>query len=424
MGYVLVVFVVCMILKDVTLAPFPYVLRGAAQTLCLATGLITLLATLPTSLFARYWPVLGYLLVLLLTSPFTLFPGFVLLEILSLSSAVVFAVALFEAPQLTRQKRLSQFVLCIVLVYGVIILASLILARLQPGLTFEALFAGNETGVELRFRGLFSKSGVMGAASGILVGLSAIRIKRLPLKLMFMLPGLACLALTQSRSFWLAAFVAGGITAWRYYPHLRKWILASVGVVTLAGAVFVAFKISVDTAAVRNFVRLESVSNFTGRTEIWQTAFEGWSKRPWFGYGYTMGGLGLVDNQEAYSASDPTQFSRMTLHNGYFQSVLDAGIVGFVFYAMIFLISTSRVIRFDSERRFPEVMYVLAFLAIANVGESVVYSGAIFQSLCFWVFAVFAMGLKVSGEAAKKTASPDASQGSSLGMVRPRNLLQ
>src|ERR1700732_5562019 len=150
MGYVLVVFVVCMILKDVTLAPFPYVWRGAAQTLCLATGLITLLATLPTSLFARYWPVLGYLLVLLLTSPFTLFPGFVLLEILSLSSAVVFAVALFEAPQLTRQKRLSQFVLCIVLVYGVIILASLILARLQPGLTFEALLAGNETGVELR----------------------------------------------------------------------------------------------------------------------------------------------------------------------------------------------------------------------------------------------------------------------------------
>ena len=52
---------------------------------------------------ARYWPVLGYLFVLLLTAQFTQFPLFVLLEVLSLASAIVFAIAYFESPQRTLQ---------------------------------------------------------------------------------------------------------------------------------------------------------------------------------------------------------------------------------------------------------------------------------------------------------------------------------
>ncbi|MGO9717675.1 MAG: O-antigen ligase family protein [Steroidobacteraceae bacterium] len=412
-----------MIGKDVAYAPFPYAMRAVAQTLCLGTGLIALLPMLSTALVARYWPVLGYLFVLLLTAPFTQFPLFVLLEVLSLASAIVFAIAYFESPQRTLQTNLGQLVVCIVAVYGIVIVISLVLARIAPNVAYEALFAGDETGIESRYRGLFSKAGVMAAASGLLVGLSAISIKRWPLKMVFLIPGLMCLALTQSRSFWLAAFVAGGVTAWQYYPLLRKWIFAGFAVVALAGVLTLGFKISVDTAGVSSFARWESVSTLTGRTELWQAAFKGWSERPWFGYGYTLGGLGVLGEQSVSNDSDPTYFSRTTLHNGYIQSVMDAGLIGFFFYAMTFLIAISRVVRYDSEKQFPEALYVLLFLSIANGGESVVYSGAVFQSLCFWVFAVFALGVRAPEKAAMKEALINPSPASPIALTRPPNLL-
>ena len=113
-----------------------------------------------------------------------------------------------------------------------------------------------------------------------------------------------------------------------------------------------------------------------------------------FGYGFTLGGLGLTNLQAVSGDDDPTQYSRMTLHNGYVQSIMDAGLVGFFFYLMTIFVSIRCILRFDKDRQFPEALYVLVFLSIANGGESVVYSGSVFQSLCFWVFAVFAMHLK------------------------------
>jgi O-antigen ligase len=144
---------------------------------------------------------------------------------------------------------------------------------------------------------------------------------------------------------------------------------------------------------VNTFARLDSVANLTGRTELWQAAYRGFRDRPWFGYGFTMGGVGLEDDTAVPSDADPTQYSRQTLHNGYIQSVMDAGVIGFFFYLMTLLMAIGRIVRFDSKRRFPEALYVLLFLSIANLGESVVYSGSVFQSLSFWVFAIFALGL-------------------------------
>jgi O-antigen ligase len=393
MASVLVIFVVCLIGKDLAFAPFPYALRGAAQALCFAAGSLQLLPMLSVVRFSRYWPTLGYLLVLLATTPFAKFPLFVLLQVLSLASAVIFAIAYFESSRAPRQEGLRKLVLSVVAMYGIVAYGSLLLARAAPNLAYETLFAGDMAGNELRFRGMFSSPGGMGAAAGLLVGLAAIGIKRLPLKLLLSIPGVLCLLLTQSRSFWIAAFVAGVCTAWIYYPRLRKWLLACIGVLMLGGAVAVALNLSLDTSRVNTFARLDSVANLTGRTELWQAAYRGFRDRPWFGYGFTMGGLGLEDDTAVPSDADPTQYSRQTLHNGYIQSVMDAGVIGFFFYLMTLLMAIGRIVRFDSKRRFPEALYVLLFLSIANLGESVVYSGSVFQSLSFWVFAIFALGL-------------------------------
>jgi hypothetical protein len=69
---------------------------GLRRLLCFAVGLGALLPMLTPRLFSRYWPVMGYLSVLLVVAPTTPFPGFVLLQILSLTSAVVFSIAYFE----------------------------------------------------------------------------------------------------------------------------------------------------------------------------------------------------------------------------------------------------------------------------------------------------------------------------------------
>ena len=341
MGAALVFFVACLIGKDVAFVPFPYVIRGAAQILFLTLGLGTLLPILSPGLLIRYWPVLGYLLVLLVTAPFTPFPVFVLLQVLSLASAVVFAMAYFERRS-DEHKDLGTLLLSTVLVYGIVACLSLALIKLQPTLAYDAQFVGEEAGYENRFRGLLSRSGVMGAASGLLVGLAVIGIKRWPLKVALAVPGLLCLALSQSRSFWLAAIAAGGATAWIYYPRLRKWVWVSAGGAAFLAAASLAFNISVDTSGVHAFARLDTVKDLTGRTELWQAAYRGWSERPWLGYGFTLGGMGLGGEHVVSADADPTQFSRQTLHNGYIQSLMDAGIVGFLLYAMTVVISITR----------------------------------------------------------------------------------
>jgi O-antigen ligase len=362
--------------------------------------------------------------VLLVTAPFTLFPVFVLLQILSLASAVLFSIAYFETRQRVGHVSLKPLVLCIVLVYGLTMYVSLALTALQPALTYESLFAGGATGYELRFRGVFSKSGEMGAASGLLIGLAALGVKRWPLKLLLIMPGLACLVLTQSRSFWIAAFIAGEVTAWIYYPRLRKWIFACFCLAMLTAAVSIAFHFKVDAEGVDTFARSDSVGTLTGRTALWQAAFKGWSERPWLGYGFTLGGSVIDDDRSLSTVTDPTQLSRQTLHNGYIQSLMDAGLIGFCCYALTILIALSGVIRHDSKRRFPEAMYVLLFLSIANCGESVVYSGSVFPSLCFWVFAVFAMSLKACDHGAENVEQSEASSKKPIAVPPPSNLMR
>jgi hypothetical protein len=103
---------------------------------------------------------------------------------------------------------------------------------------------------------------------------------------------------------------------------------------------------------------------------------------------------------------------------------MDAGLIGFCCYALTILIALSGVIRHDSKRRFPEAMYVLLFLSIANCGESVVYSGSVFPSLCFWVFAVFAMSLKACDHGAENVEQSEASSKKPIAVPPPSNLMR
>jgi len=397
MRAVLLIFVVCLIGKDLAYAPFPYVLRGAAQGLCLLAGFIAIIPYLSANVVARYWPVLGYVATLLITVPFSRFPLFTLLQVASLLSAIVFFIGYFERQRLRGNLNLGPLAYAIVAVYGVACLLGLIMIKLRPDVAYGALNAGTWVGEELRFRGLFSKSGMMGAASGLLVGFAAIQLRRMPTKLITVAIAATCLLLTQSRSFWIAAIVAGFATMWRYYPKLRSIAIAMLIGGAMMGAIFSELGLRIDTANAAKFARLDTVATFTGRTQLWNDAINGLRQRPWFGYGFTLGSTGLAANKRILndedSQLDPTNLSRQTLHNGYVQCALDAGLVGLFFYCATMLIALRRLIGCDRARQFPVALYGLIFLMVANSGESVIYSGSIFQSLCFWAIAIFSLGL-------------------------------
>jgi O-antigen ligase len=394
MRAVLAILVVCLIGKDLAFVPFPQIVRGCAQGLCLIVGIFAVLPALSGNLLRRYWPMLVYLLVLLLAVPFTEFPGFVTMQIGSLMSAIVFAIGYFENRSEPPDQKLKWLMFWIVLVYAIVSALCLILIKIDPTQAYESMFIGDIAGIELRFRGLFSKSAQMAAAGGILLGLAMIRVKSIPLKLSLIVLGLTCLTLPQCRSFWVAALIAGGATIWLYFRHLRKWIIVSCGALAVLTLSLLAFNVSVDTTGLAAFARVNTISTLTGRTSLWQSAFDGWSQKPLLGYGFTLGGAGLNFGEPLSPNANPTEISRRTLHNGYVQSLLDSGLVGLLFYVTTILIAISRICRYDRARQFPEVLYVLLFLSISNGGESVIYSGSVFQSLCFWIFATFAMSLK------------------------------
>lgn len=387
-----------MIAKDLVYAPVPYALRAVAQGLCLSIGSWWLLQHFSYGIARRYWPVLLYILSILASAAVAEFPGFVLLQGLSLSSAVVFFMAYHERQWRSGRASQQDFIRYIVLMTSLITVVSLIFAKIDPALAYESMFAGLK-GYEVRFRGLFGKAGAMGAMAGLALGFAALSVRNKPLKFAAMASAAACLALTQSRSFWVAAFLAGLSTLWFYFPKWRARGIVVAATLGLAAAAGNALDFSIDTAWAKRAARLDSVSDLSGRIGIWQEAYEGWRASPWLGHGFTLGATGLPGHDPLptklnVADTDPMELSRRTLHNGYIQSLLDAGLIGTSMYLSSMAIALRRLLKFDRDRRHPCALYAIVFLATANGGESVIYSGSVFPSLCFWACAVFALGLR------------------------------
>lgn len=394
----LLVFVVFMIAKDLDYVPLPYALRAVSQGLCLALGGWWLLQHFSPGIARRYWPVLLYIVAIAASAAVAEFPGFVLLQGLSLCSVIVFFIAYHERQWRSGRAHQQDFVRYIVLTAGLITALSLLFAKLAPTLAYESMFAGF-SGYEVRFRGLFGKAGAMGAMSGLVLGFAAISVRNKPLKFAAMASAAACLGLTQSRSFWVASFFAGLCTLWFYFPKWRTRgvvIAATLGLTAAAGN---ALSLSVDTAWAKRAARLDSVSGLSGRVGIWQEAFAGWRESPWLGYGFTLGATGLPGHDPLATKlnvidTDPMELSRRTLHNGYVQCLLDTGLIGTLLYLLSMVVALWRLLKFDGDRRYPCALYAIVFLATANGGESVVYSGSVFPSLCFWASTVFALSLR------------------------------
>jgi O-antigen ligase len=387
--------------KDTFQLGDPYLMRGAAQAIALVVGIVVLLAHPPKHLVRKYWPLIGYVLCLCLsaiTSPQT---EFVFLQIGSLLSLILFGISYFDPSCGKPAERTDFFFFTLIFIYFFVSIGSLVAARLTPEIAFESLYAGDALGYENRFRGLFSKAAMMGAASGLLIGAAWFWIRSIFLKSLLIAPALACLALTQSRTFFIALFVAAVATTWLTTTNKARSLGVGVGIMLVAGLLATASNLLPDQKALSTAFRVNTLGTLTGRTGLWERGIQALTIRPLLGFGFTVGSEGLQlqhsgsDKLTATQIESSRAVARVSLHNGYIQSLLDSGMLGTFFYLSIFIVSLFRLIRSPERQERAVEIFLLLFFSIANLGESLVYSAAVFHSAIFWFLATRALSLQV-----------------------------
>lgn len=402
MRLILVILVVFLIAKDTLPLGDRFVLRGIAQGLCLGYGLLWLLRYADPSRLLRYAPILAYACVLLLTAFVSSDPVRVVLQVGSLLSVFLFAIAAVES-NLGAGDASGLMRTTTVLSYTVVCAGSILVIWLAPGIAYvtEGIAGGT------RFSGLFSQPGMIGAASGLLLGLAFFgRLEgggwTVPVRLLAVALALVCLALAGARTFWVAAGLALLLTYVFYGRRRLLGTAAATYVVVIALLAALATGLKVSERQVDRVLRTDSIATLTGRSALWQISAEQFSRRPVLGYGYTLGGTSLylyegrldrgegdyLNNLRASAVQTPS------LHNGYIQAFLDSGALGGVIYVLLIGYGILRILRHDRDRRYGAELYVLLFMAVGNLGESLIYSASVFHSILFWYTLILALGLE------------------------------
>ncbi len=126
-------------------------------------------------------------------------------------------------------------------------------------------------------------------------------------------------------------------------PPLVTWLVAQGAAVAgfiLLGAIF-DFQLS-------DLLRLAfGDETFTGRTHIWAFSWQKIAEHPIFGYGY-HGFWNIGPESPRFTAHIQFIHNMPHAHNGYIDLLLNLGIVGLVFFAVIFALAMGRVMRLDS----------------------------------------------------------------------------
>lgn len=393
MTYVLGFLIIALVVKDTVPLGDSYVLRGLSEGLALAVGLSWFLKKGDGEILKKYSPVFLYLGFLVLTSVITRRPLWVFLQGLSLASVVLFFIAFIEthATDVDKNKitlKITAFALTIVC------LISVILAYRLPQWAYESTLEGP------RFRGLFGKSGMMAATAGILLGLSIFGRRNWPARILGALAAFFCLYLTGSRSFWIAAAVGIFVTASFYFKNKRAWILASILVAFLSPLVMIATDFSVSSEDKERILRMDSLTNLSGRVALWNAAFKMFWDRPILGHGFTLGadafGGEVVDKLAKMSGTSARYGKSFTptFHNGFVQALLDSGAIGALLYTAVIGYALWAHLKYEKARQYGVELYSLMFLTIGNLGETIIFTAADYYAVFYWYVAIFAMSLK------------------------------
>ena len=339
MKVIAILLVIFLITKDAGHLSDRFIMRGIGQGLWLATGMIWIIMNLQRVRWSRYKLLGTYLFVILMSAYTSLFPEMVLLQIISLVSVILFAIA--ASSSVSRDSINSAIILTTFWGYLAVCVVSLALIKVAPSIVYQVGdIAGN-----IRFSGLYSRPAMLGAASGILVGIAIFgdftRTWLMDsIRIFAGFAGLCALFLCGARTFWVAIIIASGLCAWRRF-NLRPGVAFVVTMLALIGFLVMQIaSISISEDKAEKIVRVESVSTLTGRTKIWADAFTALQKHPLLGFGFGVGGDAISFNSTVskFNTMNQETLSRSpTLHSGYVQAFADSGYIGGLLYSLILL---------------------------------------------------------------------------------------
>ena len=91
----------------------------------------------------------------------------------------------------------------------------------------------------------------------------------------------------------MALLVAMSSTLWLYKPKYRVALVTCIGLLSAIVFLWMSGMIS-GGEVIQKALRVESIGHMSGRTNIWEAAFEAIRNSPYVGFGYTKGAEGLL----------------------------------------------------------------------------------------------------------------------------------
>lgn len=389
MHYIFIILLAALLAKDILPLGDRYVLRGVSEGLALAVGVGWLFMHRVDGFARRYLLILSYLSALVLTALVSQRSFFVIFQVASLASVIVFFIAYIES-SMQKVDTFRWNLSAVDCAFLFICVGSLILLAVRPQAAFEMTPEGN------RFRGLFNEPAMMGAVSGLLLGISVFGELRLPLRIAGVLAAIPCLYLTGSRTSWGAAIAALLITGGLYSRVKRAWMIGLAIAGIIGGLTMVILDIRIDSDAQSRIIRSGSIDSLSGRTVLWNLALKKYLDSPFLGYGFTTGSDALASDMgdalsAAFGVSDRSERKTFSLHSGYVQALLDSGAIGACLYLSILGVALWRVFKYDQKRLHGPEMYSLVFFGVSNFTDTIIFGAAVFYEVFFWYVSTLAM---------------------------------
>jgi O-antigen ligase len=248
--------------------------------------------------------------------------------------------------------------------------------------------------VSERFRGIFENPNTVGlfGCIGLPVLFSAfVEGKGKPLMkrsidFTFLFIGATCLILSASRTGLVSALL-GIFVYFTISPGKKnKYVIwASI-------AAFLFYQLGLNIIPqLEPILRADSLSNLSGRTEAWQTAFDLIKQRPLLGYGY-----GTEDMIFSFHGIEFLSHAGMVVHNSFIGIAMMTGYLGFIIFAGILVRITLYGYRLYQVRETLGEVRPIADLSISVLmaglfsafTESWLVAIGGIASMLFWTFAM------------------------------------
>ncbi len=323
------------------------------------------------------------------------------LLLLPLALTAVYLLPTLSLPRFVRHAKL----VLLVYMYG-----SLLAAIAVPDWAFERGYEGLVPGLDLRLYGLGYHPNYLGPLAVLYLILEWFRPTQGFIKWTNLSSALLVLLLTQSKTAWLIAVVVLALkTSYEMYYIPRRRFFTTVVLTSLIIAVVALSGLLIlpgDYASVPvTPERMQELRTLTGRTEIWRIALTVWKQNPVFGYGHDLWSFEFRIQYGVWANG---------AHNQFIQSLVETGLLGFVFLLAYLIALVSYGLRYAKVTRGVSLA-VVVFLLLQSLTDTPFRNYSIDQLffihfICF-VFLLLTARQRHVGEVGKHAAMSSGSIG-------------